>query len=155
MKILIISDSHGNIVNLKHVMGFAKKINTSAIIHCGDWDNVVAIKTVLEYEIPLYSVLGNADIDPEIDERLSDMAKKFTRTFLEIKLGGRTIGMIHNIGDLRLRNLSLDIIFFGDDHMQRETIKDGIRIVNPGALENDINFAVYETKTNKVEFINE
>ncbi|PIP57073.1 YfcE family phosphodiesterase, partial [Candidatus Woesebacteria bacterium CG22_combo_CG10-13_8_21_14_all_45_10] len=37
MKIVVISDSHGNIANLKHVLGFAKKIKAEAIIHCGDW----------------------------------------------------------------------------------------------------------------------
>ena len=47
MKIIVIADSHGNIANLKHVMEFGKKIKVGAIIHCGDWDNVKAVETVL------------------------------------------------------------------------------------------------------------
>ena len=40
MKILVISDSHGHIANLKHVLEIAKKIGVKAVIHCGDWDNL-------------------------------------------------------------------------------------------------------------------
>lgn len=148
MKILAVSDSHGNIVNLKHVMGFAKEIKAKAIIHCGDWDNAAAVETVLAYKIPIYSILGNADIDPKI-------ARKFKRTYLEFKLDGKRIGVIHNIKNLELGIRNPDILFCGHNHKQRERIKDGLRIVNPGALENNINFAVYDTISGEVEFITE
>lgn len=154
MKTLIISDTHGNIANLKHVMGFAKKIRTSAIIHCGDWENVETIKTVLEYEIPLYSVLGNADIDPNIEKLLEGECKKFDQNFLRIELGRKKIGVIHDIRSLKT-DQHLDIVFHGHSHRQSEWIKDGIKIINPGSLENSTNFAIYDLDSNKVEFIHE
>ena len=46
MKILIISDSHGNIANLKAAMEIGKKADVSAVIHCGDWDDVKSAETV-------------------------------------------------------------------------------------------------------------
>lgn len=140
----MISDSHGNVTNLKHVMEFAKKIKVGAAIHCGDWDNMAAVETVLAYKIPVYSVLGNADIDPKI-------AEIFKRTYLELKLGDKKVGVIHDMGFLP----RVDILFCGHTHEQYEQTVGGLRVVNSGALEHTINFAVYDTKTDKVELIHE
>lgn len=147
MKIVVISDSHNNISNLKHVMEFAKRIKAGAIIHCGDWNSLAAVKTVVSYKIPIYSILGNADIDQKIGE-------KFKRVYLEFELDGRKIGVIHNAKNLESGMQNPDILFYGHNHKQSENIKGGLRIVNPGALENDINFAIYDTQVNKVEFFN-
>lgn len=155
MKILVISDSHGNIANIKHVMGFAKKINAGTVIHCGDWNNIAAAETVLSYGVPLYSVLGNADIDPELEKYLSRQSKKFTHKFLEVDIDGKRIGIIHNIRNLGRDYSKLDTLFFGHWQKQADIIWKNIRAVNPGALENDINFGVYDTKTDKVELIHE
>ena len=146
MKIVVISDSHGNIANLKHVVGFAKNIKAKAIIHCGDWDNTKAIETVLSSGIPLYSVLGNADIDP-------DIGNIYKRVYLELVLEGKKIGVTHDIK--KLESKDLDIVFFGHWQNQKEIKWNGIRAVNPGALENNVNFAVYDTKADEVEFIHE
>lgn len=153
LKILIISDSHGNIANLKHVMGFAKKIKASAVIHCGDWNNVEAVKTVLSFGIPLYSVLGNADVEPLIADKLQTTAQKFNRDFLEFEINRKKIGVIHNIKNLETGSGNQDIIFFGHWQRQKEIFWSGVRAINPGALENEINFAVYNTTSNEVEFI--
>lgn len=146
MKILVISDSHGNISNLNHVLGFAKKINASAIIHCGDWNNLRAVDVVVDSGIPLYAVLGNADIDPEL-------SNKFDENFLKIEIDGRKIGIIHNIKHLTFDIQKLDVLFYGHTHKQQESTLGGAKVVNPGALENDISFAVYDTMTNKIELV--
>ena len=154
MKLIVISDSHGNVANLKHVLGFAEKIEGGGIIHCGDWDNLLAVETVLNSAIPVYAVLGNADVGPEISKKLEVKSKKFNDKFLEIKLGGRKIGIIHNIHQLdSLASRQLDVLFTGHTHRQEETIRDGVRVVNPGTLENDIHFAVYDTETNKLDLV--
>jgi putative phosphoesterase len=157
MKILVISDSHGNVANLKHVMGFAKKINVEAIIHCGDWNTIDTIETVLSFGIPLYTVLGNADVRPEVITELKKRSKKFGEEFLEFELGGRKIGVTHKPSDIKkfFADKKLDVIFCGHRHQQKEFFQDGIRIVNPGSLENNVNFAVYDTTSDKIEFINE
>ncbi|MCX6705754.1 MAG: metallophosphoesterase family protein [Candidatus Woesebacteria bacterium] len=79
MKIVVIGDSHGNIANLKLVAGFAKKIKADGLIHCGDWDNLQAVKIIYSCKIPIYGVLGNADIDPK-------MAKIVNGQWLKIDL---------------------------------------------------------------------
>ena len=155
MKVLVISDSHGNIANLKHVMGFAKKIKAGVVLHCGDWDSKIAVQTVLSYKIHVYSVLGNADIGPRMGKTLMDECKKFDRTFLEFELRGKKIGVVHNIRNLEVGSMGIDIIFFGHWQKQKDTFWSGIRAVNPGALENDVNFAIYDTVSGEVEFIND
>jgi len=147
MEIVVISDSHGNIANLKHVMAFALKIKCKAVIHCGDWDNLAAVEAVLVFGIPLYAVLGNADIDPEI-------AKIVNGQWLNIKLGKRKVGIVHNLAiSPQPLAIDCDVVFCGHKHRQEESEEGGVKIVNPGALENNISFAIYDTGTNKVEFL--
>lgn len=153
MKILVISDSHGNIANLKHAVGFAKKIKAKAVIHCGDWDNVEAAEAVFSFDIPVYTVLGNADVSHEIEDFLKFNSKKFDPDFLKITLGGRKIGITHRIrvGDSRVEGC--DIVFSGHYHSPEQKLIDFRKFVRPGALINEIDFAVYESATNEVEFI--
>lgn len=152
MKIVVISDSHNNLANLNHVMGFAKKINAGAIIHCGDWNTLESVETILSFGIPLYAVVGNADIADNIKNKFPE--------FLRFEIENKKIGITHifnkHIEDLK----TIDIIFVGHYHSQSENKYkrpngDFYRIINPGALENGINFAVYDTDTDKVEFFND
>jgi putative phosphoesterase len=160
MKLLIIGDSHGNISNLKHVLGFGKHIKVSAVIHTGDWNNVKSLDTVFNYNIPIYTVQGNADIDPKLIRKLKIYSKKFSEDFLKFKIGGVKIGVVHKLNNNKDKLLKLDIIFSGHYHSQVTKKYKDIRgnyfnIVQPGALENGINFAVFDTKTKMVEFIND
>lgn len=153
MKVLVISDSHGNLANLKHVLGFAEEIKAGAIIHCGDWDNLPAVETVLESGIPLYAVLGNADVREDIAQSLRLEATGFDKTYFDVELGGKQIGIIHDIKRSAFSVKHLDILFFGHTHRQEEMIIGGIKAVNPGALEHDIEFAIYDTESNEVELV--
>lgn len=156
MKILIISDSHGNTANLKHVMGFAKKIGVKAIIHCGDWDNIESIDTVLSFGMPLYTVMGNADVRPEVSEELKRKSEKFGEGFLEFELGGRKIGVVHSFSNHPVLNIELlDIVFCGHIHSKDESVINSIKIVRPGAIINGNNFAIYNTDSDKIEFIDD
>lgn len=154
MKIVIIGDSHGNIANIKLAMGFAKKIKAGAIIHCGDWDNLQSVKEIYSYKIPVYGVLGNADIDPRIAKIVNGQAQSAKlRLWLKINLGGRKIGVIHNFNHLVSSIKYLSILFSGHRHFKSERIVDGVKVISPGALHSiKPSFAVYDTDTNGVEF---
>ena len=155
MKILIISDSHGNIANLKAAMEIGKKADVSAVIHCGDWDDVKSAETVLSYGIPIYTVLGNADVDSEIEEFLRFNSKKFDPYFLKIEMDGRKIGIIHKIKKDDAGLNGFDIVFSGHFHSKESKLINFRKFIRPGALINGINLAIYETETNEVEFIYE
>ena len=73
MKIVIISDSHGHIQRIRHVVGFIAKIKADAIIHCGDWDNEESVVEVAKAKIPVYGVLGNADYNPFVEAKLRQL----------------------------------------------------------------------------------
>lgn len=155
MKILVVSDSHGHIANLRAALEIGKKAEVKAIIHCADWDNIEACEAVFSFGIPVYAILGNADVDSEIEEYLKFNAKKFEQDFLKFELGGRKIGVIHKVrkGDPRFEGC--DIIFSGHYHSQEQKIIDFRKFVRPGALINGINLAIYETETNEVQFISD
>lgn len=153
MKILILSDSHNNIVNLKTVMSIGQKSNIKAVIHCGDWDDTRAVEAVLKFNIPLYTILGNGDVDHDMESYLRLNAKGFDIDFLRIEIGGRKIGITHKLREEDIRHEKLDIVFSGHYHSSDSRIADFRRFVRPGALINGINFAVYETETNEVELI--
>lgn len=157
MKILIISDSHGHIANLKHIVGFAGKYGVSAIIHAGDWDTSTSVEIVRLSGIPFYTVSGNADIDPELMDDLRKKAKEFNENFLIINLGGRNIGITHKPSDNKkyFGGKKLDLIINGHYHSKYESVKTPIKMMRPGATVTGINFAVYDTVKNKVEFVNE
>lgn len=152
MKILVIGDSHGNIINLKHAMGFGKKIGVEAVIHCGDWNNTISLDTVLSYKLPLYTVLGNADIDPLLKQKLKDESVGFDEEVLQIELNGKKILISHYFGKLKKIKEKFDIGFYGHLHSQDKKEIDGKIFVRPGALENGINFCIYDTILGGIEF---
>ena len=155
MKLLVISDSHGNVTGLKFVLGFGKKIGVKAVIHCGDWNTIESVETVLSFRIPLYTVLGNADIDLAVAKKLGLESERFNENHLEFELGGRKIGITHKPSDLKkyFEGKKLDVIFCGHRHSKDESVVNGIEVIRPGAVINGNNFAVYDTVGNRVEFI--
>lgn len=155
MKILVISDSHGNVANLKHVMGFGKKIGVTAVIHAGDWNTLETIDAVTSFGIPLYTVLGNADVRPEVIKRLKNKSEKFSEDYIEFELGGRKIGVTHKPSDVKkyFAGKKLDIVFHGHWHSKDEKELDGVKIVRPTAIVRGNNFAVYDTASGKIEFV--
>jgi uncharacterized protein len=154
MKILVISDSHGHIANLKAVMEIAKKSGIKAVIHSGDWDNIQSVETVLSFGLPLYTIMGNADVEEGLEDFLRSNTTKFDPYFLKFKLDGRRIGIKHRIKKDDVFE-DLDIVFNGHYHSSESKMIDFLKFVRPGAILNGINFAVYETTNNEIEFISD
>ena len=155
MKILVISDSHGHIANLKMVAEIAVKSKFDAIIHAGDWNNIESVKTILDSGIPLYTVMGNADNDPSLISNFKSQTAKFGEQYLIAKIGGRKIGITHKPSDNKkyLLGKKLDLIINGHLHSKYESIETSVKIIRPGAIINGINFAVYETVSGGVKFV--
>ena len=157
MKILVLSDSHGNIVRLKHVVGHANSSGVGSIIHCGDWDNAESVLTMKNAEIPVYGVLGNADVDPQIVPSLRNANVNFSTDFLKLELGGRNIGVCHFPGKLEtaIKSQEYDVLFHGHTHKKKDKMFGRTKVVNPGALQKTPtpSFAVYDTEMNSIDFI--
>lgn len=157
MRILIIADSHDNIVRLKHVIGFAKKIKTEAIIHCGDWSSGDAVNTMENLGMEVYGVLGNADVDPQIISSLRKANVIFDSSFLKLRLGGKRIGVCHYPDKLKeaIEGKEYNVLFCGHIHDKHKEIHGKTLVVRPGALGRTLlpSFAIYDTEKNDVEFM--
>lgn len=158
MKLLVISDTHGNISAIKHVLGFAKKQNMNAIVHCGDWSTAQDVAEVLRAGIPLYAVLGNAD-EARYSEIWDALKPAVMRgDLIEFELDSRKIAVAHQPYKVseRIQSGKYNVVFYGHLHMAAKVEKVGnTLIVNPGALGNTAksSFAVYDTTTNTAELI--
>ena len=160
MLVLIISDSHGNLSGVAHLVGFAKTKNLGAIIHCGDFSTAQDVVETLKAGIPVYAVMGNADEAryQEIYDALSNSEIHFAPDTWIGKIGGRRIAITHQPEKVRdhINSGKYDAVFHGHLHMSAgvKTI-DNTLVVNPGALGNTIkpSFAVYDTNSNTATII--
>ncbi len=157
MRVLVISDSHDNIVRLKHALGFAKEIKARAVIHCGDWSSPGVVNIMDSLGIKVYGVLGNADIDPQIVVSLRKAKVKFNSRFLKLTLRGRKIGVCHYPGKLKeaIKSQEYDVLFCGHIHSKHRAVYGKTLVARPGALgrTSSPSFAVYDTERNDVEFV--
>ncbi|MEG1932860.1 MAG: metallophosphoesterase [Pygmaiobacter sp.] len=130
MKLLIVSDSHGNARALEEVL--CREADADFILHLGDGlsDLTEARRTM---RCPQdYPVRGNCDYDRSIpSERLCGF-------------GGKLIFLTHGNGyEVKMTTSALlatakqrgaDIALFGHTHLAYYAYTDGIYLFNPGAL---------------------
>src|SRR3990167_5660357 len=158
MKVLVISDTHGNINLIRHVLGFAKQQKMEAVLHCGDFSTTQDVAEVLRSGLPLYAVIGNAD-----EARYTQIWKALESAVargdvIEFELGGRKIAVAHQPEKVseRIESGNFDALFHGHLHMAAKVAISGkTLVVNPGALGNTTkpSFAVYDTETNTAQLI--
>lgn len=129
IRVLIVSDSHGNNENVRKAVNKAGKVDM--MFHLGD----VGIN-YLEVErmcgMPTYIVAGNNDYNPALKKQVI------------IKVGNHTIYATHghlqgvHAGLDRIRYAALengcDIAMFGHIHVPVLEELDDITIINPGSL---------------------
>ena len=165
MKIAIISDSHDNVENTDKFVKLAKKEKFSAIIHCGDMCAPTAFKHFLVAGIPIYYTFGNVDASTgfEIFAKVLPGTKnlKIYKPFGKVEIGGKKIAFVH-YGDFAKGfacTKEYDAVFYGHNHLKKAEKIGNCWLVNPGPLsgykykrpEVKATYAVYDTKTNKVE----
>lgn len=145
MKILVISDTHGDLTNAKLAINHTLKIGLNIVIHCGDH---IKDAEELEQEYPdldFYYVPGNCD---GWFFRATDKTKIIT---IEDKKILFTHGDHHNIKydydklfiDIQAQGANMG--FCGHSHIAYIEKRSGITMVNPGSitLPRDINYPSY------------
>lgn len=123
MKIIVMSDSHGNYSTIEQV---ANK-EADAYFHCGD-SEIDANDPVFQ---SMYKVRGNCDAGEDFPKEV------------ETSINGKKIWMVHghnhNVkGSLmtifyEAQEKDVDIVLFGHSHFYGAEMKDGILFVNPGS----------------------
>ncbi|AXH99372.1 metallophosphoesterase [Sporosarcina sp. PTS2304] len=123
MKIIVLSDSHGDVKTVKQVA----TLPADAIFHCGD-SELVADHPLLN---DVHIVRGNCDIDTRLPSSIVQ------------KVGGHTVFIVHgHEHDVNRSLLTLsyaaaekqaNIVLFGHSHMYGAELIDDVLFVNPGS----------------------
>jgi len=133
----ILSDSHGRHLAVRAAMELFDKLGVSHVIHCGD----VGSPDVFDEMIgrPLNFVWGNMDF-PE--DGLLTYAQSLGLPIpqaipVRLDLDGKRFAVFHGHEanfDTAPHQLEVDYILHGHTHVACDEKRNGIRIINPGAL---------------------
>ncbi len=130
MRILVVSDTHGDFYSFKKAL--QEQRNADVVIHCGD--NTGELEEIKMYhsDKAFFAVKGNCDLGSTLP---------LTETVvLEGKKIFITHGHVYN-AKMTLYNLccaareeKADIVVFGHTHNALYEYDDGLHILNPGSL---------------------
>ncbi len=131
MKLLILSDSHGNVDAMQAA---AKKECPDGIIHLGDcWRDSTALKELLPH-IPMYRVQGNCDSYSWAPGRDDVLVWKFENVVFYMTHGHQhgvkmTLLRLH----LAAKEAGARVALFGHTHRSLCEEHDGVMLMNPGS----------------------
>jgi putative phosphoesterase len=170
MRVVIVSDSHDNIINIDKMLKYVNGEKIKTMLHCGDVCAPAVLKYFAEkFKGDIYHVYGNVDGDREMMEKISQEFKdmyllgdKGTPKIYGLKY---KIGMVHypDMAKEMAKSRNYDIVFYGHDHKpwianieikDKKTGKKKVQLVNPGTLAGlfqKATFAVWDTDKNKLE----
>ena len=121
MRVGIISDTHG----LLRPEAERALDGVDAIVHAGDVGRLEVLEK-LKQIAPVFAVRGNVDTD--------DWAKDLPLTRV-VELGGVTFYVLHDLHELDLKPeaAGFDFVVRGHSHKPEESVRNGVRYVNPGS----------------------
>ena len=129
MKILVLSDSHGNVRNMEEA---AARTAPRMIFHLGDcWRDGERLHDRFP-DIPFYQVPGNCDFRPgEPSERLV-----FVEDFRILLCHGHTYGVKQSLlaAGLAAEERDLDLFLFGHTHRPLVDKRGKTLFLNPGSI---------------------
>ena len=136
MRILVFSDSHGNVARMKRVV---ERTEADLILHLGDGEaDFEALKESYPGRAMMVAVRGNCDF-------LSDLPAERIFEFEGVRflmLHGHTRGVKHGNGALEAyaRIKEIDLVLYGHTHCHEDTYHPAdeggkpFRVFNPGSI---------------------
>lgn len=129
MRILLVSDSHGNVDFIKENIDRIGKIDR--VFHLGDYArDVEKIKDILD--LPIDLIKGNNDLfDPHEEEKLIHL--EGVTIFLT---HGHKYGVYKGTDRLYYKGLEVgaDLVLYGHTHLYNYDDRGGMKILNPGSI---------------------
>ena len=129
MKVLIVSDTHGNDINLERVL--MRTYPVDAVFHLGDMEGSESyIEDICP--CPVYMVKGNNDFfSPAPAEQIVEIEGH--RIFMT---HGHRYGVTYNLEKVKLAAelKKCDFVFCGHSHRPLIDDEESIVVVNPGSL---------------------
>jgi putative phosphoesterase len=129
MKLLVISDSHGNSSHAFKAHELAGPVDH--IIHLGDGaDDARLMEQVLE--VPVHKVAGNCDYEPQLPRELT---LEFGECRVLVTHGNRQ-SVKAGLGNLIGRGMEVGatVVLYGHTHLPAVDSAEGMLLVNPGPL---------------------
>jgi putative phosphoesterase len=158
MLIVIISDIHDNIANLKKCLDWCRQNQVKKMICCGDMTTLETIDYLAaNFSGEIFLVSGNMEIYREAD--LAGYKNILYSGEIGLReIGGLNIGFCHQperIGRvLKLAPTEPDFIFYGHTHKPWLEHNGDTTIVNPGNIAgvfHQATFASLDTETKKLD----
>lgn len=131
MKLLIISDTHGNNSNvIKVIDNIRKKIDI--IIHLGDCEKDSQKLSKSYAEIPLYIVSGNSDFN---SSALTEQILEFNGSKILITHGHK-YNVKWNYDNIyyAAKQMNVQAVLFGHTHSPIIEYRDSVLLMNPGSI---------------------
>jgi putative phosphoesterase len=139
MKLLVISDSHGNYSHALKAHQLAGPVDH--IIHLGDGSEDARLMAEV-LEVPVHRVAGNCDYEPQLPRELT---LEFGDTRVLIT-HGNSQGVKSGLGLLVERGMEVgaSLVLYGHTHLPSVESAEGMLLVNPGPLKEGLpgSFAV-------------
>ncbi|HEX5444554.1 MAG TPA: metallophosphoesterase family protein [Pirellulales bacterium] len=136
MRIGIVSDSHGHVVNTQVAVRVLESLEVEQVIHCGDvgGDEIVG----LFGRWPTHFVYGNVDDRRQLSRAVEAAGQTFHEAFGSLELAGRRIAFLHGDDVPLLRQTiaggEYDLVCHGHTHVARQLRQGPTLVLNPGAL---------------------
>ena len=129
MKILVLSDSHGNLSNMEQAV---EQTKPDLILHLGDcWQDAQQLHACYP-SIPMQQVPGNCDYRPhESSEKLL-----FPEDRRLLMCHGHTYGVKQSLltAGLAAEEQQLDFFLFGHTHRPLHDVRGRTTFLNPGSI---------------------
>jgi len=164
MKIAIISDIHDQVDNLKWAVKKMQEFKVDQVFALGDYCSPYVVERLGLVGVSVIAVWGNNDGDQvamfkAVQNAPSNSIYFKKGNFAEIEYNNGKYFITHYplLAENAAMSRKYDAVFHGHTHQQRNEIINNTPIINPGKLAtyrgHIISFAIYNTKTKKVEFV--
>ena len=139
MRILLVSDTHGNQTALLKAHEAAD--SCEAVIHLGDGEQDTLLLEAVDNQIQLIQLAGNCDLG-------STMPRELVCEFGKVRLllcHGDRYGVKTGLSRLIERGhaAAVDVVLYGHTHLAQSVELEGLLLVNPGTLAAPATFQSY------------
>jgi len=166
LKVVIVSDSHDNLLNVGKFAAYVTSIGVDLIIHLGDYVSPFTLKKFLSLNVRLLGVFGNNDGDKLLLlKSLGDIGVIYDAP-LETDIDGFKTLLLHGFGSRELtekvvrylaNSSGYDLILYGHTHTYNVEKYGSTVVVNPGTLSGYLaeypTIAVFDTKDLSISII--
>jgi uncharacterized protein len=138
MKIGVVSDTHGHVLNAQAAARMLEALDVAAVLHCGDIGSPQIPAAFSKWTT--HYVLGNVD---HYDEELyagavAAAGGTFHACFADLALAGKRIAVLHSDDAKRFRltiaSGDYDLVCYGHTHEAEQHQEGKTLVLNPGAL---------------------